>query len=219
MGRRKDRLDDAAAEAGNGAVPIVCDATIAESCAAAMDEAATTLGGIDGFIYTPAIGPLAHIEDVSAEEWHRVFDTNVVGAAVATAAVLPHLTASAGTAIYLSSVSASLTPPWPGLAAYAVTKAALDKLVDAWRAEHPNVGFTRLVVGECAGGEGDSMTEFANGWDGALASEFLPGWMAKGYMSGTLMPVERLVDATEMVLKAGPTDAIHSLIVAPRPPA
>ena len=46
-----------------------------------------------------------------------------------------------------------------------MSKAALDKLVEAWRAEHPAVGFTRLVVGDCAGGEGPSMTEFTTGWD------------------------------------------------------
>ena len=48
------------------------------------------------------------------------FDTNVVGAALVTAAALPHLAASNGVAVYLSSVSASLTPPWPGLGAYTV---------------------------------------------------------------------------------------------------
>ncbi len=84
-----------------------------------------------------------------------------------TSAAIPHLTASGGTAAYLSSVSASLTPPWPGLGAYAVSKAALDKLVEAWRAEHPSVGFTRVVVGDCAGGEGDSQTEFPMQWDHA----------------------------------------------------
>ncbi|HVV38194.1 MAG TPA: SDR family oxidoreductase [Acidimicrobiales bacterium] len=219
MARRKDRIADAAAEAGNGALAIACDATDAASCAAAIDEAATAMGGIDGLVYTPAVGPLTRIEDIDADTWHRTFDTNVVGAALATGAALPHLRASNGTAVYLSSVSASLTPPWPGLASYAVTKAALDKLVDAWRAEHPTVGFTRLVVGECAGGEGDAMTEFANGWDGELVSELMPQWFARGYMSGTLMPVQRLVDAVDLVLHAGATDAIHSLIVAPRPPA
>ena len=78
---------------------------------------------------------------------------------------IPHLAESQGAAAYLSSVSASLTPPWPGLGSYAVSKAALDKLVEAWRAEHPQIGFTRVVVGDCAGGEGESLTEFANGWD------------------------------------------------------
>ena len=86
--------------------------------------------------------------------------------------------------MFLSSVSASLTPPWPGLGAYIVSKAALDKLVEAWRAEHPDIGFTRLVVGDCGGGEGDSRTEFAEGWDPELAAELATVWSTRGYMSG-----------------------------------
>ena len=77
---------------------------------------------------------------------------------------------------FLSSVSASMTPPWPGLGAYAVSKAALDKLVEAWRAEHPDIGFTRVIVGECMGGEGDSVPGFADGWDQELAAEVMPVW-------------------------------------------
>ena len=80
-------------------------------------------------------------------------------------------------------MSASLTPPWPGLGAYAVSKAALDKLVEAWRAEHPSVGFTRLVVGDCAGGEGDAMTEFAKDWDQDRAVQFGTQWMDRKYLS------------------------------------
>ncbi len=94
-------------------------------------------------MYATGIGPLARIEDLDASTWRRAFDTNAVGAALVTAAALPHLQASHGAAAYLSSVSASLTPPWPGLAAYLVSKAALDKMVEAWRTEHPEVGFTR----------------------------------------------------------------------------
>src|SRR4029450_6907718 len=115
---------------------------------------AAELGGIDALVYTPAVGPLARLVDTDADPWPRGFDTNVVGAALVTTAAIPHLSASTGMAIYLSSVSASQTAPWPGLGAYAVSKAALDKLVEAWRAEHPAIGFTTRVVGECAGGGG-----------------------------------------------------------------
>jgi NAD(P)-dependent dehydrogenase (short-subunit alcohol dehydrogenase family) len=216
LARRKDRLVDAAKEAGSGALAIVCDVTDAASCAAAIEEAAAGLGGIDGLVYTPGIGPLARLVDTDADEWRRVLDTNVIGASLVTAAALPHLQASSGTAVYLSSVSASQTPPWPGLGAYAVSKAALDKLVEAWRAEHPEVGFTRLVVGECAGGEGDSITGFADGWDQELAMEMVPMWISRAYMTGALMPVERLISVASMVLQAGAADAIPSVIVAPR---
>jgi hypothetical protein len=48
-----------------------------------------------------------------------------------TAAAVPYLRESVGCAAYLSSVSASMTPPWTVLATYIVSKAALDKLVEA----------------------------------------------------------------------------------------
>jgi NAD(P)-dependent dehydrogenase (short-subunit alcohol dehydrogenase family) len=216
LARRKDRLDEAAAEAGNGAVAIECDATDDTSAASAIAEAAASLGGIDGLVYTPAIGPLVRMEDMDAAQWRQVFDINVIGATLITTAALPHLRAANGTAAYLSSVSASNTPPWPGLGAYAVSKAALEKLVDAWRTEHPDVGFTRLVVGECAGGEGPGLTEFANGWDMDLGAEMVGTWMARGYMTGQLMPVERLVHVVDLVLQAGGADSIPSITVAPR---
>jgi hypothetical protein len=97
-----------------------------------------------------------------------------------------------------------------------MTKAALDKLVEAWRAEHPDVGFTRVVVGDCAGGEGESLTEFANGWDTELAAALMPTWVDRNYLAGQLMPVERLVEVLDVVLRAGAADVVPSIIVAPR---
>ena len=110
-----------------------------------------------------------------------------------------------------------MTPPWPGLGAYAVSKAALDKLVEAWRAEHPDIGFTRLVVGDCGGGDGDSMTEFASSWDTDLAGEVMPEWMTRKYLSGSLIDVEHLVSMVDAVLHGGASMAIPSITVAPRP--
>jgi NAD(P)-dependent dehydrogenase (short-subunit alcohol dehydrogenase family) len=216
LARRRDRLDKAAAEAGAGALAIACDVTDEESCRSAIDEAATGLGGIDALVYAPAIGPLARIEDIGIETWRQAFDTNVIGAARVTAAALPHLAATRGTAVYLSSVSASLTPPWPGLAAYVVSKAALDKLVDAWRTEHPEVGFTRLVVGDCGGGEGDSQTGFADGWDVDLAAELGMDWFNRGLLSGSLIEVEELVSAVDAVLRSGASLSLPSVTVTPR---
>jgi NAD(P)-dependent dehydrogenase (short-subunit alcohol dehydrogenase family) len=219
LARRHDLLLDAAKEAGPGALAIACDVTDPSSCRRGIDEAATGLGGIDGLVYTPGIGPLARLADVDKETWHRAFDTNVVGAASITAAALPHLMSSGGVAAYLSSVSASLTPPWPGLGAYVVSKAALDKLVEAWRVEHPDVGFTRVIVGDCAGGEGPAMTQFANSWDSELAAELAPIWSSRGYLAGSLLEVGELVRMVDTVLQCGAGASIPSVTVVPRPPA
>jgi NAD(P)-dependent dehydrogenase (short-subunit alcohol dehydrogenase family) len=214
LARRRERLEGLVAEIGAGAHAFACDVTDEASCRAAVAGAAEALGGIDGLVYCPGVGPLRRLVDTDAATWRHVFDTNVTGAAITTAAAVGHLTASGGTAAYLSSVSSSLTPPWPGLGAYAVSKAALDKLVDAWRGEHPAVGFTRVTVGDCAGGEGDSATEFPAAWDMGLAAELAGEWFSRGYLSGALMDVGELVAVVDAVLRS--SASIPTVTVAPR---
>jgi len=217
LARRQEKLAAAAEEAGPGTLAIVCDVTDEASCRSAIDDAATKLGGIDALVYAPAIGPLSRLVDTDTETWRRVFDTNVIGAARITAAAVPHLSKSAGVVAFLSSVSASLTPPWPGLGAYIVSKAALDKLVDAWRVEHPGIGFTRLVVGDCAGGEGDAQSHFNAGWDPELTAEIAPGWVTRGLISGSLIAIDELIEVVDSVLRGGASLSMPSVIVAPRP--
>jgi len=219
LARRRERLEGAAREAGNGALALACDVTDASSCKSAIGDAAAALGGIDALVYAPGIGPLARLVDLDAETWRSAFDTNVIGASLMTAAAIPHLSATSGRALYLSSVSASLTAPWPGLGAYVVSKAALDKLIEAWRVEQPGVGFTRLVVGDCGGGSGDSQTGFMLGWDQKLMAELVPKWLQAGLLSGTLIDVEDLVAVVDAVLRTGPTASLPSVVVAPRAPA
>jgi hypothetical protein len=113
-------------------------------------------------------------------------------------------------------VSASLTPPWPGLGAYAVSKAALEKLVEAWRAEHPSVSFTRVIVGDCAGGEGDSMTGFANGWDLDVLMEYHGEWSARKYLSDSLIDADELVTVVDAIVRHGQSLSVQSVTVAPR---
>jgi NAD(P)-dependent dehydrogenase (short-subunit alcohol dehydrogenase family) len=216
LARRLDRLEEAARQAGPDSLAVRCDVKDESSCRAAIAEAAAGLGGIDALVYATGVGPLARISELDAETWRHVFDTNVTGAALVTAAALPELRASSGVAAYLSSISASLTPPWPGLAAYVVSKAALEKLVDAWRAEHPEVGFTRVIVGDCAGGEGESATEFNVNWDPGLAAEMAPVWLARNYIAGSLLSVDELVNAVETVLRCEGISSIPSITVTPR---
>ena len=219
LARRREMLEAAANEAGNDAFAIACDVTDESSCRAAIDEATAKLGGLDALVYAPAIGPLARIADTDADTWRRVFDTNVIGATIVTSAAIDALTESGGTAAYLSSVSASLTPPWPGLAAYGVSKAALDRLVEAWRVEHPTVAFSRVVVGDCAGGEGDATTQFANSWDIELAATLGQEWVARNLLSGSLIDVDHLVAVVDAVLRGGNSLSIPSITIAPRPVA
>jgi NAD(P)-dependent dehydrogenase (short-subunit alcohol dehydrogenase family) len=216
LARRVDRLEDAAKEAGPGSLAISCDVTDADSCRAAVDEAAAGLGGIDALVYTPGIGHLGKLTDTDADTWRRVFDTNVIGAALVSNAVIPHLSQAGGVVAYLSSIAGSLTTPWPGLATYATSKSALNTLIQAYQVENPTIGFTQVIVGDCAGGEGPSMTEFANNWSMDVLMEFHPQWEKGNLLSGTLMDVEELVNAVHAVVRVGASATIPTIAVVPR---
>ncbi len=217
LARRKERLDAAVAEAGASAVAVACDVTDEVSCRDGINEAAAALGGIDALVYSTGVLTVSPLEKVDAATWARLFATNVTGAALATSAALPHLTASRGAAVYLSSVSASLTPPWPQIGAYVTSKAALDKLVEAWQAEHGHLRFTRLSVGDCAGGDGHSASEFVNGADPELITDAVNDWLRRGYMSGNLIHPDDLVALVDAVIRCA--SVIPAVTLTPTNPS
>jgi NAD(P)-dependent dehydrogenase (short-subunit alcohol dehydrogenase family) len=218
LARRRHRLVRAAQDIGNNAVAVACDVTDEQSCHEAITQAAEELGGLDGLVYATGIGWIAPLVKTDAATWARLFATNVTGAALVTAAALPYLAASTGTAVYLSSISASLTPPWPHVAAYGTSKAALDKLVEGFRVEHPDVGFTRLAVGDCPGGDGPSASEFIAGFDTQQVKDAVAIWLERGYITGHLIDVADLVAVVDSVLLCGKSSSIPSLTLAARVP-
>ena len=95
-------------------------------------------------------------------------DTKVVGAALVLGAAVPHLRATSGHAVYLSSVSARFWSPWRGLGLYVASKRAAESVLESLRLEAPEVAFTTLVVGptvsEFGLDRGDTMGAFATEW-------------------------------------------------------
>lgn len=162
-----------ALEAPAGALTARCDVRDPGDCAAVVDAAVAGLGGLDALVYTAGVAPLVRLVDLDAAGWLDMLATNVVGAALVTAAALPHLGEGAGRAVYLSSHSVGR--PWPGLAGYAASKAALDTLVRGWRAECPQVTFVRVELGP-------TLTGFAAGWDRDRLRAALGDWERGGYL-------------------------------------
>ncbi len=217
LARTKDKVEAAAAEAGNGAIAIICDATDEVSVRSAIDQAAAAMDGIDTVIYAAAVGPLSRLRDTDAATWRWAFDTNVLGAALVTSAAIPHVTRSAGSVLYMSTTGSSYTPPWPGLGVYQVTKAALDRMVDSFRAEQQGINFTRVTIGECPGGEGDNQTQFNAGWDMSLVGEFAGEWIGRGYMNMAFIDIVHLVDVFYTLVHAGASVQVPSITIIPRP--
>ncbi|MDX6285135.1 MAG: hypothetical protein QOG53_620 [Frankiales bacterium] len=175
------RVDQISAE-----VAIDCDVRAPDACTAVVETTVKGFGGLDGLVYATGVSPLQPLTEMSAFDWDDVLRTNVVGAALISAAALPHLAESRGSAVYLSSDS--MPNPWPGLGAYAASKAALETMVKAWSGEHPDVHFSTYVVGP-------TMTGFADGWDPDLAGDAMAQWVEKGYLDVNVVRTADVVAA------------------------
>lgn len=204
--RRVDRLNEVALDRGGAPGVVRCDVRDERDCHMVVAAAVERLGGLDGLVYAAGIGPLVQLIDADQGIWRQALETNLLGASLVTKAAISYLEASEGRAVYFSSTSASITPPWPGLNLYVVSKAGLDKLILAWRSEHPSVSFTRVVVGP-------TRTEFADGWDSELFSEAGALWVQRAYLGVGAMDPDVVAEEVVNVL-ASPV-RVDSITIQP----
>lgn len=172
--RREELVASAASEAGGGAIGVVTDVRDAGSCASTVEHCVDAFGGLDAVVYSTAIDLLTRLTDATAATWADTFATNVTGAALVTTAALPYLRAAQGRAVYISA--SSVDRPLPGMGVYAASKAALETMVRAWQAEHPDVCFALARVGSALG------TDVTASWDRDLLIELSARWNALGYV-------------------------------------
>ncbi|MCX5335740.1 SDR family NAD(P)-dependent oxidoreductase [Streptomyces sp. NBC_00140] len=109
------------------------------SVRAAVDEAATRLGGIDILVNNAGIGAAGTVEDNDDEQWHRVLDVNVLGIVRTTRAALPHLRRSAHASV-VNTCSIAATAGLPQRALYSASKGAVLSLTLAMAADHVREG-------------------------------------------------------------------------------
>lgn len=120
-------------------LPVVCDVSDDASVRAAVATVVEQLGGLDIVINNAGIGAAGTIADNSDDEWHRVFDVNVVGIARVTRAALPHLRRSSAAAI-VNTASIAATAGLPQRALYSASKGAVLALTRAMAADHIREG-------------------------------------------------------------------------------
>lgn len=113
---------------------VTADLTDSTQVAAAMDDAARLLGGIDVLINNAGIGAVGDVTEATEDEWFGLWNVNVVGIARATKAALPYLKDSSNASIVnTSSVVASVGVP--KRAVYSATKAGVLGLTYAMAAD------------------------------------------------------------------------------------
>ena len=118
---------------------IQVDVTDAAAVDAAVKAAAERLGGLDIVINNAGVGAAGTVADNSDEEWHRVFDINVVGMVRVSRAALPLLRESDHAAI-VNTCSVAATAGLPQRALYSATKGAVMSLTLAMAADHVREG-------------------------------------------------------------------------------
>jgi NAD(P)-dependent dehydrogenase (short-subunit alcohol dehydrogenase family) len=91
-----------------------------------VDEAAAALGGLDVLVNNAGFAIQARFEDVSDAEWDAMWNLNVMGYVRTIRAALPHLRASRGAIVNVSSTAGKR--PSGGMPHYSVTKAAVLSL-------------------------------------------------------------------------------------------
>ncbi len=105
----------------------------------AVEAAAQQLGGIDVLVNNAGVGAQGTIEDNDDEEWHRVFDINVLGAVRVTRAALPYLRESSSASV-INMCSAAAIVGLSRRALYGAVKGALTSLTLQQAADHLREG-------------------------------------------------------------------------------
>lgn len=130
--RRLDRLEAIQRELehnGVEALAVQCDVTDRASLDRAVARTVAAWGGIDVAIANAGFGVSGLFQKLSTGDFRRQFETNVFGLIDTVYAVLPHLQASRGRLVLISSVSGRVGSPMAS--PYAASKFAVTGLAES----------------------------------------------------------------------------------------
>lgn len=127
--RRQDRLDGVVDEIqglDRQALAVTCDVTDEGQIALAVDATVEHFGRLDVAIANAGFGVVGDIATLSADDWRRQLEVNVVGLTQTVRYALDPLRKTGGRLALLGSAAAMI--PAPGAAAYAASKAAVRSI-------------------------------------------------------------------------------------------
>src|SRR5262249_41276347 len=113
-----------------------------------LDEVRRKYPRLDAAVLAAAIQVRTNVDDMTANEWRRVIDTNLNGVFYCLHAIIPLMKAQRSGAIVAFTSGLALTG-WPGASAYAASKAALIGMIKSTAQElrHYNVRANVLSPG------------------------------------------------------------------------
>ena len=168
--RRRDRLDELAAEVGRDRVHVL-DGDLADAGFRARlweHAEATFPQGVDLLVNNAGVGHYAEFADQPIEVWRSVIDVNVVALMDLTQRATRHMKArKTGQVVEVSSILGTFGIPYS--AAYVASKHAVDGLVKCLRAELRGTGVR--VWAACPGRTSSEFASVALGRPGGAGRD------------------------------------------------
>jgi 3-oxoacyl-[acyl-carrier protein] reductase len=116
-------------DAGGQAIAVGASIPKEADIQALFAEARKAYGKVDILVNNAGVYAFGSLEQVTPDEYHRQYDTNVLGLLLTTKAALPYFPAEGGSVINVSSIVSALAPA--AASVYASTKGAVDTITKA----------------------------------------------------------------------------------------
>ncbi|UTH75010.1 SDR family oxidoreductase [Chromobacterium sp. IIBBL 290-4] len=184
-----EALSDEIIAAGGEAVCLAGDVREEQTAAAAVALARERFGGLDiAFNNAGMLGDNAPTHLLSADNWRQVLDTNLSGAFLAARQQIPVMLARGGGALLFTSSFVGQTAGFPGMAAYAASKAGLIGLSQVIAAEYGAQGIRANAL-------------LPGGTDTEMGRSAAPTAEARSFVEG-LHALKRLAEPEEIARAA-----------------
>ncbi|MFV2111880.1 SDR family oxidoreductase [Micromonospora sp. LOL_025] len=121
-------------ELGGQALVVPTDVTDPAAVERLAARAVAEFGRIDGWINNAAVGAVGLFDEIPVEEFRRVLEVNLLGAAYGTRAALPQLSAAGG-GVLINNASVLAEVAMPYQSAYNAAKHGIRGLADTVRQE------------------------------------------------------------------------------------
>jgi 3-oxoacyl-[acyl-carrier protein] reductase len=153
-------------KAGGKAIAIQGDVARAADVKRIFEETKKSLGSVDILVNNAGVFQWQPIEEITEADFHRHFNTNVLGTILATQEALRYFPRSGGSIINLSSIASE--NPVPNSCLYAATKGAIDTITLELSKE---LGRRNIRVNTVAPGLVDTEGNRASGFVGSVAGD------------------------------------------------
>ena len=190
-------------------LPLALDVTDETQAQAAVQRALAHFGRIDVLVNNAGYGLLGAVEEATAEEVRRLYDTSVFGLLHVTRAVLPALRAQrAGHVVNISSLGGVQSAAGFGL--YCSTKFAVEGITEALHAELAPLGIHATVVEP-----GYFRTEFLDSASLAVSPRVLDDYAQS---AGAVREAARRINLNQPGDPVRLAQAVMQLVASPTPP-